>query len=65
MENATQQDTTVMQPKFNDSNIDIRGRPPVSCSELICGPMEVEKCQVISVDNGEKQIALCIPNGKC
>ncbi len=63
MENATLQDTTILQP--NDSDIETRGRPPMSCSELICGPVEVEKCQVITVDNGKKQIALCIPNGKC
>ena len=62
-ENATMQDTTSVLPR--DSNIETQGRPPVSCDELICGPREVEKCQVIRVDNGKKQIALCVPNGKC
>lgn len=60
-ENATKQDTVVQS---NDSDISTFRRPPISCNELICGPLEVEKCQEISIDNGGKQIAVCIPNGK-
>lgn len=62
MENATRQDTAIMQS--NDSNINTQRRPPMRCGELICGPVEVEKCREINIDNGKKQIAVCIPNGK-
>ena len=40
-------------------------RPPMLCSELVCGSEDVEKCQEFKLGNGRPQRALCIPLGKC
>jgi hypothetical protein len=47
-----------------DGNRPMMRRPPMLCSELVCGPEDVEKCQELKPDNGRPQRALCIPLGK-
>lgn len=39
-------------------------RPPVFCSELVCGPEEIEKCQEFRFDDGRPPRAFCIRHGK-
>lgn len=39
-------------------------RPPVFCSELVCGPEEIEKCQEFRFDDGRPPRAFCIRYGK-
>ena len=62
MDNDTRRDTVI---KSDDSSDVIKNRrPPMTCNELICGSLEVERCQEINLDNGRKRIAVCISNGK-
>ena len=39
-------------------------RPPAFCSELVCGPEEIEKCQEFRFDDGRPPRAFCIRHGK-
>ena len=47
-----------------DRDMMMMRRPPMLCSELVCGPEDTEKCQELKLDDGRPQRALCIPLGK-
>ena len=52
------------QDRDSDDDRGMMRRPPMSCSELVCGPEDTEKCQEFKLGDGRPQRALCIPLGK-
>ena len=53
------------RPDDRDRDEDDRDRrPPMFCEELVCGPVEREKCQEFKFEDGRPQRAFCIPEGE-